>query len=309
MRPVAVVIPVYGRDDALATVPFLQRQAYADALRIIVVDNGNEPDRSARLRGLASDHVTVVSFRENQGGSAAYIAGMDTARRKFPACRYVWLLDDDATPNADTLPGLVDAMDGLLAAQPQTASVGSTVVSVSDAGRIIECGASFSVLLCHAFPKLAGRRLAEVGNRIFRVDYAAACSLLVNVAAVEACGFWEDVFIHFDDIEWGLRVTRGGWRNYATTASTVVHPEFDPEKAGAWICYFDVRNMLWLAAKHGRAAVWFVRMKNFLKDLRATLTGWHPERVPYRRLAYADFQSGTRRNRAEVVAHFQGNSK
>ena len=110
MKPVSVVIPVYGRDDALETVPFLMRQPYADALRIVVIDNGNVAERSARLKALAHDGAEVVSFPENRGGSAAYMAGMETARRKFPECRCVWLLDDDAKPNGDTLPALVEAM-------------------------------------------------------------------------------------------------------------------------------------------------------------------------------------------------------
>ena len=94
MKPVSIIIPVYGRDDALATVPFLLRQPYADAIRIIVVDNGNEAGRSSRLKALSSAAVEVISFPENRGGSAAYIAGMERGRCKFPECRYVWLLDD-----------------------------------------------------------------------------------------------------------------------------------------------------------------------------------------------------------------------
>ena len=150
--------------------------------------------------------------------------------------------------------------------------------------------------------------MSDVGSRILRVDYAAACSLLVNVAAVEACGFWGDVFIHFDDIEWGLRVTKAGWRNYATTTSTVVHPEFDPEKAGPWVCYFDSRNMLWLASTYGWLHVAAARFKDTLKNLRARLTGRHRERIPYRQLAHADFKAGIRRTRAEVIAAVAGTS-
>ena len=300
MRPVSVVIPVYGRDDALETVPFLMHQPYADALRMVVIDNGNAAERSARLKALAHDGAEVVSFPENRGGSAAYIAGMETARRKFPECRYVWLLDDDAKPNGNTLPALVEEMDRLVAGNPRTASVGSAVMSASDPGRIVECGASFCSLLGHAFSKLAGRRLADLGNRTLRVDYAAACSLLVNVAAVEAFGFWEDVFIHFDDIEWGIRATKAGWCNYATTVSTVIHPEFDQGNAGAWICYFDARNMYWLTAKYGgAAAVACVKAKNALKSLNDRLSG-RRARVKARSLAWCDFRNGRRRTRKAV---------
>ena len=116
------------------------------------------------------------------------------------------------------------------------------------------------------------------------------------------------MFIHFDDIEWGLRVTKAGWRNYATTTSTVVHPEFDPEKAGPWVCYFDSRNMLWLASKYGWLHVAAARFKDTLKNLRARLTGRHRERIPYRQLAHADFKAGIRRTRAEVIAAVAGTS-
>ena len=303
---IPVVIPVFGREDVFKTVALLRSQEYAARLRIIVIDNGNEAGLSARLASLAGEDCHIVRFDENRGGSAAYIAGMDFAIRRYPESPYAWLLDDDAKPNAETLPALAETMERLAAENPRTASVGSTVVSATDPDRIVECGASFSPLLGHAFPKLAGRRLSDVGRRTIRVDYAAACSILVNVAAVEECGFWEDVFIHFDDIEWGLRVTKKGWCNYATTASAVVHPEFDPEKAGPWVCYFDSRNMLWFASKFGPIHVAAAKFKDFLKNLRAYLTGRHRERIPYRQLAHADFKSGIRRTRAEVISAVEG---
>jgi len=305
-QSIPVVIPVFGREDVFGTVALLRSQEYAAQVRFIVIDNGNEAELSARLASLSGEDCRVVRFDENRGGSAAYIAGMEATRRCFPESRYVWLLDDDAKPNAETLPALVETMERLVAEDSRIASVGSTVVSARNSDRIVECGASFSPLLGHAFPKFSGRRLPDVGKQTIRADYAAACSLLVNVAAVEECGFWEDVFIHFDDIEWGLRVTKMGWRNYATTASTVVHPEFDPEKAGPWVCYFDSRNMLWLASKYGPLHVAAAKFKDFLKNLRAQLTGRHRERIPYRQLAHADFKAGIRRARPEVIAIVAG---
>ena len=123
----------------------------------------------------------------------------------------------------------------------------------------------------------------------------------MRTEAVRAIGFWEDVFIHFDDIEWGVRAMRAGWRNYATTASVVVHPEFDPEKAGPWICYFDARNQYWLASKYGRLHVLCARLKNLLKDIRARLLRHHPERIVYRALAWRDYRAGVRRTRGEAI--------
>ena len=298
---VPVVIPVFGREDVFATLAILRTQPYAGSLRFVVIDNGNKSDLSGRLKALEGEGCHVISFPENRGGSAAYIAGVEYAMREFPEAPYVWLLDDDAKPNVRTLPGLVETMDRLVREDPKVASLGSAVVSAADPDRIVECGAAFPPLLGHAFPKLRGCQLSATGNRTVRVDYAAACSLLVRTEAVRALGFWEDVFIHFDDIEWGLRVTRAGWRNYATTASTVVHPEFDPEKAGPWICYFDARNQYWLAAKYGFCHLACARLKNLAKDFRARIAGYYPERVAYRALAWKDYKEGVRRTRAEAI--------
>ena len=307
-HPIPVVIPVFGREDVFGTVAMLRAQAYAEYLRFIVIDNGNKAELSARLAKLAGDDCNVMRFNENRGGSAAYIAGMEFAREKYSESPFVWLLDDDAKPNAKTLPALVDEMARLVAADARTASVGSAVVNAKDDDGIIECGASFSPFLGHAFSKFAGCRLSVVGCRTIRVDYAAACSLLVNVASVEACGFWEDVFIHFDDIEWGLRVTKAGWKNYATTMSTVVHPEFDPEKAGPWICYFDSRNKLWLASKYSQLHVVAMLFKDFLKNLHDHFVGSRHDRIQYRRLAHADFKAGIRRTRAQLASWAKGQS-
>ena len=306
MRPIPVVIPVYGREDAFAAAALLRGQPYADRLRLVIVDNGNRPGLSARLKALEGVDCHVISFSENRGGSAAYSAGVEYAMREFPEAPHVWLLDDDAKPNARTLPGLVETMDRLVREDAKVASLGSVVVSAADPDCIVECGAAFSPLLGHSFPKLRGKRVSAVGERTVRVDYAAACSLLVRTEVVKTLGFWEDVFIHFDDIEWGVRATRAGWHNYATTASTVTHPEFDPKKAGAWVCYFDARNQYWFASKFGPLHVAVAWLKNKMKDVRARVTGELVDGNACRALAWRDYKAGIRRTRTEVIENVKG---
>ena len=298
MNTIPVIIPVYGRENVFATPRRLR--AYASPLRFLVIDNGNAPGLAQRLAALAGADCEVIRFEENRGGSAAYIAGMKRAMELEGD--FVWLLDDDAEPNERTLPQLVKAMELCLSENQKTASVGSAVIGVEHPGIITECGAFFSPLFGHAKACLGGKRLSDVGDRIVNVDYSAACSLLVNKAAVRECGFWEDVFIHFDDIEWGLRVRRAGWRNCATTASTVVHPDFHGyDEKRCWMTYFDARNKYWLAAKYGPVHVALARFKNYLFDLRARRSGRLLDSIIYRRLAWLDYRAGIRRTRVEVV--------
>lgn len=288
---IPLVIPVFNRDDVFATITSLRGTDYAGDLHFIVIDNGNVAGLSAKLAALAGPDCEVIRFAKNRGGSAAYIAGMKRAMELDGD--YVWLLDDDAKPNAETLPELVKAMDSLLEKGVKAASVGS---GVECDGRLIECGTRFSVLLGHASP--------YVREGLNEVDYSAACSLLVNKAAVRECGFWEDVFIHFDDIEWGIRVKRTGWRNFATSASRVDHPKFDPKKAGPWIAYFDARNQYWFAAKFGPLHVALAWGKNKLKDM-----GGDPMSNRYRALAWADYKAGIRRDRDGAVAAVEGTGR
>jgi len=298
---ISVVIPVYGRDYALATVPFLLRQRYAKALRIVVIDNGNGGELSARLHALEGDCVHVISLDENLGGSAAYITGVDFAMKEHADTGAIWLLDDDAVPDAETLPRLCAALDEMRSSLCRVACIGSTVLDADDSSRVLESGARYSVFLGHAFARNAGRSAARLKREILAVDYCAACSVLIPKSVISRCGFWEDVFIHFDDIEWGLRVKRRfGCQSYAVTDSFVRHQRFSPDKAGDWICYFDARNQYWLAAKYGRLSVASAWLKNVSKNAMDLIGRQYPGRILLRRLAWRDYCAGVRRNRKEV---------
>ena len=91
--------------------------------------------------------------------------------------------------------------------------------------------------------------IRELGCRTEEADYCAAASLLASRAAVEKAGVFEQVFIHWDDVDWCYRVREAGFLVMATTESTINHPE-DTGKASVWIIYYDVRNALWFASRH-----------------------------------------------------------
>ena len=301
IKPVSLVMPVYGRDDALTTIPFLMRQPYAESLRIAVIDNGNCDELSGRLRALEGEHIHVISFAENRGGSGAYIAGVDYAMREHAETDAIWLLDDDAIPDECTLPRLCAGLEEIQRSSGGVACIGSTVLDAKDPTRVIESGATYSVYLGHAFARNAGCLAADLKRALVPVDYCAACSVLIPKAAIRTCGFWEDVFIHLDDIEWGLRAKRQfGCQSYAVTDSFVRHQRFDPEKAGDWICYFDARNLYWLTAKYGRLAVACAWVKNALKNGLDAVRKRRRERRAARRLAWRDFRLGVRRTRTDV---------
>lgn len=300
---VCVVIPVFGRDDVFNTVPFLMSQSYANNLEIVIVDNGNDNERAARLAGLSSVRVSVVRLPENRGGSGGYNAGMRYAIEKYKESALIWLLDDDAEPNSETLPGLISAyyeLQGL--GHAKVASVGSAIVRKKAPDVITECGAFMFEHSDGGKMNLKGASLSENRNKEFPVEYCSGCSCLVTRKALEEVGLWEEVFIYFDDVEWGVRAKRRfGYENFGTTRSVVIHPEVTPKKNGGWANYFSFRNGLWICAMY-EPAIYLQTMKHYrwtgIKDF---MIGRMNDVASCRHMALVDHRNGVRKTRTEVV--------
>lgn len=250
MDRTAVVIPVFGREDVFTSVAFLRRCPYAGDLRFVIIDNGNDAALAGRLATLAGSDCRVVRLPVNLGGSGAYAAGMRAAMED-PETRYLWLLDDDAMPNEKTLPGLFSVFqeDVNDTRRKPIGVVGSAMLGKLNPFRVNEVGA----VKCRFHPcfrlRFNQKDIRKLGERVDEVDYVAAASVLVSREVVEKVGVFEEVFIHWDDIDWCYRVREAGYRVMATTRSTINHPE-DTGKASEWIIYYDVRNSLWFAKRH-----------------------------------------------------------
>lgn len=244
---IAVIIPVFGREDVFTTVGFLRGTKEAARLRFIVIDNGNKPELSERLASLAAADCEVVKLPTNRGGSGAYRSGMQRAL-EIEDVAYLWLLDDDAMPNAQTLPGLLDVFASEKGDRP-VGAVGSAMLGKAFPYKVTEVGSCVRTWRGGMKRRLEFKDIRNLGDRTDDVDFCAAASLLASREAVEKAGIFADIFIHWDDIDWCYRVREAGFRVMATTRSTVNHPE-DTGKASEWIIYYDVRNSLWFARRH-----------------------------------------------------------
>ena len=244
---IAVIIPVFGREDVFTTVGFLRGTKEAARLRFIVIDNGNKPELSERLASLAAADCEVVKLPTNRGGSGAYRSGMQRAL-EIEDVAYLWRLDDDAMPNAQTLPGLLDVFASEKGDRP-VGAVGSAMLGKAFPYKVTEVGSCVRTWRGGMKRRLEFKDIRNLGDRTEDVDFCAAASLLASREAVEKAGIFADIFIHWDDIDWCYRVREAGFRVMATTRSTVNHPE-DTGKASEWIIYYDVRNSLWFARRH-----------------------------------------------------------
>jgi hypothetical protein len=107
--------------------------------------------------------------------------------------------------------------------------------------------------------------------RLHEADYVASCSLLARVSAVREVGIWDPAyFVTWDDIEWGIRFNRAGWKVVATTESQVEHESYRDRRPLAPLvgCYFSSRNAYYLYWRHAPSP-WRARL--LLRSFRQAL--------------------------------------
>ncbi len=238
---VAAVIPCYNRpDDVRKLLGDLARlDARGIDLWIVVVDNASSRPISdlPTPEGLKVEHLRLGS---NTGGSGGFNAGVAhvlrgdgiSALRESPD--FLWLLDSDVRVTRRALRPLVRA----LLSRPDLAAVGSALVD-SLTGVTYEIGGRLNPSNGYFVPAARG----DVDKRLLvPADYLAACSALVRRQAIEKTGCMPDIFIHGDDVEWFLRMTRATGLGVAgVPTSRVFHPLWS-RKFQTWARYYTTRN-------------------------------------------------------------------
>ncbi|MDM8569035.1 hypothetical protein QUF50_05935 [Thiotrichales bacterium HSG1] len=95
------------------------------------------------------------------------------------------------------------------------------------------------------------------------VEYVAAASLLVNAKVAKQAGIWRDYFIHFDDVEWCLRMADMGYRIVVSAKSLIWHLSAIA-KIPTWILYYDNRNVQDLLANHGSSPTALKNLQRYI---------------------------------------------
>jgi len=249
-----------------------------ECLTIVIVDNAST-DGTVQFIKTRYSYVKILQNDENLGGTGGFNRGLDYAfSLPDDSYDYIWLLDNDVVVHPNCLRVLVN----ILESRPDAAIAGSTMMQMTSPYRINEIGAKVDLhhgrlLLRRHGEEVSlwkGRSLAEllqddtldlseaIDNcpQVEEVDYVAAASLLVRGHAAKKAGLWSDFFIHFDDVEWCLRIKKFGYKILASSNSLIWHVPGD-FKIPTWILYYDTRNLLYLIAKHGsRKGLYNVRL-------------------------------------------------
>lgn len=239
-----VVVTWNKRDDVLSLLAGLSRLDYPAArLDIVVVDNASTDGTAPAVRD-GFCHVTLIENRENLGGAGGFNRGMRWVLSNRPQADYMWLLDNDVLVPPDALRGLVEVLE----AHPDAAVCGSKILDLEYPHTLVEVGAFIDFRRGDIRRNLSRPNPKAGAWSVEDVDYVAACSLLVRTVSVQEVGLWhEELFIYWDDMEWGARFKACGHRVLANHASVVYHPSWAGRAAdlsAIWRNYYRCRNSL-----------------------------------------------------------------
>lgn len=246
---ICVVIPTFNNKKLLTgLLKQLRTIPEFDQLLITVVDNGSSDGTSDMVSAEFAENQ-LLSLPENSGGSGGFIAGVNHAMTLD--VDYIWLLDDDVEIKSDSLGSLLAAAEKLDQDKLKWGAIGSMMANMDKPELVVETGAEVN-WRCGSFNLYNnGLRVEDIEAEIKRVPYCAAASLLTRPEVIKEVGFFENIFIHFDDVEWCMRMDKSGYGIYCNTASVIWHATVKGAPV-TWVRYYDTRNFLWLCRKYNR---------------------------------------------------------
>ncbi|MDC7223924.1 MAG: glycosyltransferase family 2 protein [Spirochaetales bacterium] len=241
----AIIVTFNNRDLVLAQLERILKSG-GEGLHIILVDNASSDGTAEAVmsRWSGDDRLTLICQKENRGGAGGFRRGMEEALKG--SSDLFWLLDDDAIPRDDALEELLHAAKSI---NGPWGALGSLIAQEENPDLITETGGGLLWLKGKLTALNQNQPIQSMSREPFIVGHAAAASLLIRREAVERCGFFEDIFIHFDDVEWCYRIARRGFPIYSVPRSVVHHP-FKKGSTPGWIRYYDARNILLVYARH-----------------------------------------------------------
>ena len=235
---VAAVVVTYNRRALLEQcLAGLRSQTRAPAT-IVVVDNCSTDGTAELLAAVSGGPGTPlhsVRTPENLGGAGGFALGMERALALDPD--WLWLMDDDSVPEADSLERLLAAAEALNQVLPEAApGQGRTGLQPSVgflASRVLWKDGSPHGM--NVPGRMSRYRARAVPGGLEAVDYASFVSLLVRREAVRACGLpIAEFFIGSDDVEYTWRLTRAGFGGYLVHSSRVRHLTADNAGIDVW---------------------------------------------------------------------------
>lgn len=186
---------------------------------IIVVHNG--PENIDLLDALApiSQYITkAIDTEENLGFAAGNNIGIKQALQD--GADYMLLLNDDTEVAPDFLTTLMDAA----VSRPDAGILGSKICYFNEPDKVWFVGARFDRKTCRVATTCFERFDKYKTPALVESDYITGCALLIKRNVIEKIGLLDErFFLYCEDVDWGLRCSKAGFKNLVVTCSQIRH--------------------------------------------------------------------------------------
>jgi len=263
---ICTVVVTYNRYNLLTEcLDALLAQTYKTD--ILVVDNASTDGTHIKIKEdgyLSHGNLIYHRLESNLGGSGGFHFGVKYAlENKYD---FVWLMDDDAEPELDSLELLMNYADNT----KYSAFAPSLYVGDKNDNILNITGGHRGVFDYNkplpGFQKPIAK--TEYEKELCEIDMASFVGILIAISSIEK--IWlprDDFFIHHDDVEYSLRLSKVG-KILMVNKSKIYHKEKRQEEKYLkrfwifeknrirfevlWLKYFGMRNGIYLALKYGQ---------------------------------------------------------
>lgn len=286
---IAVVVVTYNRKKLLIECldAILAGTRLPD--KIILVDNGsidNTPEFLKEEGYLKNSPIDYIRLPENTGGAGGFYAGVKYGYEA--GYDWLWLMDDDAAPEADALEKLSKYLY-----EPDVSALANLKLDL--AGEILHPHLGFFNRQNNQndfdFDIEIHKKVEEnliKSHRVLEIAFSSFVGLMVSKKAIEKVGFPDrKFFIRGDDLEYCLRLSTAG-KILLITNSIILHKEasdrtevlksffgktsYRNKYSRIWLTYFETRNAIWLRKKNSSKTKFYLRsLKYYCRSFIAIL--------------------------------------
>lgn len=209
-------------------------------IHTVVIDNGSRTEEYSTLKvGLAPFAVELIRLEKNLGFTGGHNVSIKTAVGKD--YDFIWLLNNDATVEVDTLQKLVDGIredDRCGAVSPVFNGMDGTPEGCS-----YGMTHDWATRVTHWLPS------AEASQGLHQTHPEHIClsgaAILLRVRAMRDIGLLDDrLFAYYDDNDLGARLGKAGWRSKVIFDARTFHPLRPNEEHPLYYYYLMHRNEL-----------------------------------------------------------------
>jgi GT2 family glycosyltransferase len=217
VRTCVIAVNYKGAGDTAQCVALLKRSTAL--VTIVVIDNTpNDPELEVALSPYSD--VILIRAPENLGFGGGNNLGINWALAQTD-CEFIFILNNDATVEPDTIAKLEFALDD----HPEAGIVTPRIVFMDKPDMLWYGGGEVSWLRGGGkTPGVFGACDAPLAMQAREVSFASGCAILLRRKLMQQLdGFDERFFMYEEDMELCLRTQKLGWKIRYEPSALVLH--------------------------------------------------------------------------------------